>query len=224
MGCAAFKSDISGRTSIVLDDDAESRRDSRSNVVSDTGSFPPSPRLFRKSSASKGKKLPTVDLSSGCGPSSQRLGTPRPPNDGTQSTDSGIYELDEGIITELSAPEKVMHVEKNFRHPEDVDDLVIEGKQCPRRLSGKEREKREEEEILDKLREEGLVVRPGSKASGGLSFEVSQSDTTRNSHHLPPLKKKKTKKTRKKEITSELIDQRLEQADARRKASWPLLS
>ncbi|KAL1420377.1 hypothetical protein MTO96_024210 [Rhipicephalus appendiculatus] len=48
-------------------------------------------------------------------------------------------------------------------------ELVVEGKQCPRRMSGKDRERREQEAILNKLRTEGLVLRPESKASGGVA-------------------------------------------------------
>lgn len=139
-----------------------------------------------------------------------------------------MYELDEeyaDVVTELSAPEKVRAVELDFEPREDIE-LVVEGKQCPRRMSGKDRERHEQEVILDKLRNEGLVLRPESKASGGLAFELvsagSENKTSKGGvRKLPPLLQKRKKKNNEKRdqhcVTEESIRDKLEKAECRRK-------
>ncbi|KAK8780993.1 hypothetical protein V5799_017668 [Amblyomma americanum] len=151
-------------------------------IVKDTGSIPTTPVLTNPAGDVQDKE----DVSDGdpAGPEEvpeeepkelfQRTATPRPQTgqeQQAQSPDSGVHELyDEyaDVVTEFSAPEKVRAVELDFKPLHNIE-LVVEGKQCPRRLSGKERERHEQQAILEKLRNEGLVLRPESKASGGLA-------------------------------------------------------
>ena len=57
--------------------------------------------------------------------------------------------------------------------PVDLPELlVITGRACTRILSGYEKNKQEEENILSSLRAEGLLARPGGKAKYGISFEI----------------------------------------------------
>ncbi|XP_075525397.1 uncharacterized protein LOC142557435 [Dermacentor variabilis] len=154
----------------------------------------------------------------------QRTPTPRPLTVQAQSPDSGVHELyDEyaDVVTEFSAPEKVRAVELEFKPLADIE-LVVEGKQCPRRMSGKDRERHEQEAILNKLRTEGLVLRPESKASGGISFElVSTESEVKPSkgpvRQLPPLLQKKRKNKERTRVTKESILDKLEKAEDRRK-------
>ncbi|CAN8006141.1 unnamed protein product, partial [Ixodes pacificus] len=143
--------------------------------------------------------------------------------------DSGVHELYEeyaDVITEFSDPEKVRAVELDFNPLKDID-LVVEGKQCPRRLSGKDRDRHEQEVILEKLRTEGLVLRPESKASGGIAFELvsasAASDTgglRSQTRQLPPLLQKRKKTTKGSvgpDITERSIRDKLKKAEDRRK-------
>ncbi|KAH9363293.1 hypothetical protein HPB48_006399 [Haemaphysalis longicornis] len=161
-------------------------------IVKDTGSAPTTPVLTTPKGGDEDKASAdgcvdgSEERKEDTGQPFQRTPTPRPQTGQLpQSPDSGVYELDEeyaDVVTELSAPEKVRAVELDFEPREDIanhtdapvvlalTELVVEGKQCPRRMSGKDRERHEQEVILDKLRNEGLVLRPESKASGGLAY------------------------------------------------------
>ncbi|ROT80703.1 hypothetical protein C7M84_000554 [Penaeus vannamei] len=105
------------------------------------------------------------------------------------SSDSGIYDLDDDysfVITENSPPELVQRVVADFtpvenlgddqgllgRSPAGGRDLTLTGKQCPRLLSGYQRARQEEAEILKSLREDGLISTSKQRAGGGVSFEI----------------------------------------------------
>lgn len=49
-------------------------------------------------------------------------------------------------------------------------ELILVGKACPRKLSSKDRERLEQQAILEMLREEGLIVHPPEKAGGGIRY------------------------------------------------------
>ena len=76
------------------------------------------------------------------------------------SNDSGYDEYDEEyshIITESSAANLVQKVEHDFRPVDLPELLVITGRACTRILSGYQKNKAEEINILNSLREEGLL-------------------------------------------------------------------
>lgn len=197
--------------------------DERSSAVHSTGSIPTTPIL----SASEDKTSPE-----GVRRSPERFvrtSTPRPPTCEAQSPDSGIHELYEEyaeVITEFSAPERIRIVELEFIPVKDIE-LVVEGKQCPRRLSGKDRERHEQEVIINKLRTEGLVLRPESKASGGVAFELVSSSAAADPQsamnpvrQLPPLLQKRKKKNKEEtppDVTEDSIRDKLEKATQRKK-------
>ncbi|KAL7635735.1 UNVERIFIED_CONTAM: hypothetical protein RMT77_013552 [Armadillidium vulgare] len=89
-----------------------------------------------------------------------------------ESSDSGVYELDD-IITENSSPELVERVEREFTPVENID-LTITGKACPRLLSGSQRVRQQEQEIMESLRQEGFISTSKQKSTGGLAFEVME--------------------------------------------------
>ncbi|GIY74651.1 uncharacterized protein CDAR_532751 [Caerostris darwini] len=139
----------------------------------------------------------------------------------SSSWDSGVCELEEEysyVITENSDPRKVREVDNGFIPKEDLE-LVVEGKACPARLSARDRDLLQQQTILEVLREEGLIVRPPSKAVGGIRFELvsaqsSFSDQFPSTLKLPPIVLQKKKKL---ELTHEEILQKLIQAEERRK-------
>ena len=115
-----------------------------------------------------------------------------------------------------------------------VSDLGVIGRACPQRFSAKDRERLEEQCILAALREEGLIQRPVSRASGGLSFEVvaNTSNLPKNdpfaieSPRRPPVRlaKLERRKKKKKNITYDDIQAKLAKAEARRKVSCYIAS
>ena len=115
------------------------------------------------------------------------------------SGDSGYEEYEEEyshIITEHSGKQLVEQVVRNFTPVDLPELLVITGRACTRILSGYEKNKQEEENILSSLRAEGLLARPGGKAKSGISFEIvdiktdiASTDTfVSSSSHLPGFK------------------------------------
>ena len=109
------------------------------------------------------------------------------------STDSGVYELEDEysfVVTEFSSPEIIAKVEyefqspsqelgkssqplSNFCGPESVvslndADLTIMGIACKRLLSGKQKIRFEENEVLESLRTEGLLTVNASKKAGSV--------------------------------------------------------
>ncbi|GFY47506.1 uncharacterized protein TNIN_7971, partial [Trichonephila inaurata madagascariensis] len=140
------------------------------------------------------------------------------------SWDSGVYELEDEyshIITENSDPVKVRQVDYQFVPKEHLE-LIVEGKACPSRLSAKDRDMKEQQAILQVLRDEGLIVRPPSKAVGGIRFELvsTQHPLTNQSssiRKLPPLSMRRKHKQQKSELTHEEIQQKLIEAEGRRK-------
>ncbi|XP_022244442.1 stress response protein NST1-like [Limulus polyphemus] len=143
------------------------------------------------------------------------------------SCDSGVFELDDEyafVITEHSTLEKVQAVERDFTPVQNLE-LIVEGKACPKKLNFKERDKMENEEILEKLREEGLVLKPESRATGGIRFDVVSEEEARkpaNSpmvRRLPPLRLQNRAKQRskRKDLTSDEINEKLEKANERKK-------
>ncbi|XP_076318909.1 uncharacterized protein LOC143229924 isoform X2 [Tachypleus tridentatus] len=143
----------------------------------------------------------------------------------TVSCDSGVYELDEEyafVITEYSTPDKIDVVEQEFK-PVDLE-LIVVGKACPKKLNCKERDRYENEQILEMLRVEGLVLKRESRATGGIRFDVVSSDvdgvplTSSKVRRLPPIRLQRQQKQRKrKDVTYEEINEKLQRAEERRK-------
>lgn len=141
-----------------------------------------------------------------------------------KSDDSGLGDLGEynhGFITENSDPSKVREVEENFREREDLD-LAVTGTTLPTRNSAKDKARLEESMILQKLREEGLISKPNTEKKSGVSFEIVEMNPASHGSKLPalpPLKLAKIEKRRKKKrvLTEEEIQQKLERAEERRK-------
>ncbi|KAF8790361.1 uncharacterized protein LOC129960799 [Argiope bruennichi] len=142
----------------------------------------------------------------------------------SSSWDSGVYELEDDyshVITENSDPGKVREVDNEFVPNEDLE-LILVGKACPARLSARDRDMMEQQTILQVLREEGLIVRPPSRAVGGIRFELiaaqnALSNQSSSIRKLPPLSIRKKHKEKKAELTHEEIQQKLMQAEERRK-------
>ncbi|CAL1271744.1 unnamed protein product [Larinioides sclopetarius] len=142
----------------------------------------------------------------------------------SSSWDSGVYELEDDyshVITENSDPGKVREVDKEFVPNKNLE-LILVGKACPARLSARDRDVMEQQAILEVLRDEGLIVRPPSKAVGGIRFELVEaqnalSNQSSSIHKLPPLSIRKKHKEKKSELTHEEIQQKLIQAEERRK-------
>ena len=105
--------------------------------------------------------------------------------------------------------------------------MGVVGRQCPQRYSAKDKERMEEQRILASLREEGLITRPMSRATGGLAFEVTE-DMNKCANRLvakalPPIKlaKLEKRKKRRRKITEEDIKAKLDLAEQRRKVGRP---
>lgn len=78
--------------------------------------------------------------------------------------------------------------------------------------------------ILQKLREEGLISKTNAEKKSGVSFEIVEMNPSAHGSKLPalpPLKLAKIEKRRKKKraLTEEEIQQKLERAEERRKVS-----
>ena len=97
----------------------------------------------------------------------------------------------------------------------------------PQRLSAKDKERLDEQRVIATLREEGLITRPMSRATGGLAFEVTADSTPAFARDtllgarpsLPPLRlaKLEKRKKRRRKLTEEDIKSKLEKAEERRK-------
>ncbi|CAG0917074.1 unnamed protein product [Notodromas monacha] len=156
------------------------------------------------------------------------------------SIDSGVYELDDEysfVITELSSPELIARVERDFLPPSEELDLTILGVTCKRLLSGSQKTRLEEQEVLETLRNEGLLAVTTSKKPGSLCFEIvdanaslsesMRSDTLSRLNssaqpHLPPLKLQSKLEARRRQHQREIssntdIEIMLQKAEDRRK-------
>ncbi|XP_050403000.2 uncharacterized protein LOC126819168 [Patella vulgata] len=136
-----------------------------------------------------------------------------------QSTDSGLGEEYSHVITEFSEQHLIEEVENTFQDKGDLQ-LAVSGTACPTRLSAKEKLRQEESKIMQALREEGLITRPKTKSSGGVSFEIIQDNNTlETAPARPPARLAKLEKRRKKKkvLTEEQIKEKLERAEKRRK-------
>lgn len=103
-------------------------------------------------------------------------------------------------------------------------DLGITGTALPTRNSAKDKARLEESMILQKLREEGLISKPTQEKSGGMSFDIVDMNTSNKLPALPPLKLAKLEKRRRKKrpLTDEEIQEKLQRAEQRRKVSTVL--
>ncbi|WAR23909.1 hypothetical protein MAR_037578 [Mya arenaria] len=142
-----------------------------------------------------------------------------------KSNDSGVDDLGEynhAFITEHSDANKVREIESQFKERDDLD-LGITGTALNTRNSAKDKARLEESMVLQKLREEGLISKPSTEKSGGVSFEIVDMSSSMGGGGklpaLPPLRLAKLEKRRKKKrpLTDEEIKQKLERAEERRK-------
>ncbi|KAF0306759.1 hypothetical protein FJT64_021806 [Amphibalanus amphitrite] len=89
-----------------------------------------------------------------------------------EDRDGGLLEAAYGhVITEASPAERVAQVERDFVPPLNLE-LEVVGRAVPRLLSGYQKNRREEQQVLQSLREEGLIATPAERASSGVSFEI----------------------------------------------------
>ncbi|KAK2167725.1 hypothetical protein LSH36_25g10024 [Paralvinella palmiformis] len=136
------------------------------------------------------------------------------------SCDSGFD--DDGynkVITESSKPEKIKQIEELFKIPRDLE-LGVVGQACPQRLSAKDKERLQEQRILATLQQEGLITRPMSRATFGVSFEVIEASSVDNGFlpRRPPARLAKLEKRKKKrKLTEEEIQAKMARAEERRK-------
>jgi len=145
------------------------------------------------------------------------------------SGDSGYDEYEDEnahIITEHSAKDLVNNVIQEFKPVDLPELLVITGRACTRILSGYEKTKKEEQNILASLRAEGLLAKPGGKAQGGISFEIVdmaagdlKESFISTSSLLPGKKLSRLEQRRENVKKGEVdLDTELAEADERRKA------
>lgn len=80
--------------------------------------------------------------------------------------------------------------------------------------------------ILQKLREEGLISRTTQEKTSGVSFDIVDVNTSSKLPALPPLKLAKLEKRRRKKrpLTDEEIQEKLQRAEQRRKVSYSVLT
>jgi len=73
--------------------------------------------------------------------------------------------------------------------------------------------------IMQKLREEGLISKPAAEKTGGVSFDIVDMSGQGKLPSLPPIRLAKLEKRRKKKrpLTDEEIQRKLERAEERRK-------
>lgn len=143
------------------------------------------------------------------------------------SGDSGYDEYEDEnahIITEHSAKDLVNGVIQEFKHVDLPELLVITGRACTRILSGYEKTKKDEQNILASLRAEGLLAKPGGKAQGGISFEIVDmkagdlKESFISTSSLLPGKKLSRLEQRRDQVKKEVdIEAELAEADERRK-------
>ncbi|ESP02453.1 hypothetical protein LOTGIDRAFT_237958 [Lottia gigantea] len=132
------------------------------------------------------------------------------------SSDSGLGGEDHSdFITEDSDPHVVDEIQKNFQEPLTLD-LSVVGVKCPTRLSAKQKQRQEEQQVIETLRNEGLITKLTGQSSKGLAFEIIQE---RPESVIPParLEDMKRKKMQKEELTEQEIRQKLFEAERRRK-------
>lgn len=106
-----------------------------------------------------------------------------------------------------------------------LTDLGITGTSLGTRNSAKDKARLEESMILQKLREEGLISKPTAEKKSGVSFDIVELTSGNNGSKLPalpPLKLAKLERRRKKKrvLTEEEIQQKLERAEDRRKVMY----
>ncbi|KAH3697880.1 trichohyalin-like [Dreissena polymorpha] len=140
-----------------------------------------------------------------------------------KSHDSGLGDLGDGeynhgFITEHSDPDKVKQIESEFKARDDLE-LGITGVALNTRNSAKDKARLEESMILQKLREEGLISKPAVEKTGAVSFDIVEVNTSNKLKSLPPVRLAKLERRRKKKrvLTDEEIQQKLERAEERRK-------
>lgn len=134
------------------------------------------------------------------------------------SIDSGIGQCDSDLnhITEDSTSDVVQRIVDEFESPEDLD-LGVVGVACPQRLSAKDKERVEEQRVLATLQKEGLIARSVAKTSTSVCFEVVANGSLPPLKPPPRLETLKKKKKKKKKLTEDEINDKLLQAEERRK-------
>ncbi|XP_013078294.2 uncharacterized protein LOC106064329 [Biomphalaria glabrata] len=146
------------------------------------------------------------------------------------SADSGLglagedytygQDLGENIITEYSPQDEVNKVERCFVERGNLE-LGITGVPLPTRLGGKQQVRQDEETILQSLLKEGLIAKPATESSGGVSFDIVTKDSFDfpGLPRPPPRQLEKLERRRKKKrvLTEEEIKEKLERAERRRK-------
>jgi len=152
-------------------------------------------------------------------------GTEQTPDEGPEETpddefrnsmDSGICEGH--VITERSCQELVENVNREFVERDNLN-LTVTGTACP-----PVRSRQDEERVKQLLMEEGLLVKPATRAPGGVSFEVISTDALPEYRAvlpqiLPPLQRGKERRSKRQPhvLTSQTLRDKLDRADVRRK-------
>ena len=93
------------------------------------------------------------------------------------------------------------------------------GVQCGTRNSAKDRTRLEEAQIMQSLREEGLISKPKAQSAGGMCFEIVDLSGDGAPKPPPRLEKLAMERRRKKQkvLTEDEIREKLERAERRRK-------
>ncbi|XP_076439920.1 uncharacterized protein LOC143279699 [Babylonia areolata] len=135
-----------------------------------------------------------------------------------QSADSGLGEEYSHVITEFSEQDKVKEVESSFRPRDDLE-LAITGTTVGTKNSAKDRARLEEAQVMQNLREEGLISKPKAQATGGMCFEIVDARGDGQTRPPPRLEKLALERSRKKKraVTEDEIREKLERAERRRK-------
>lgn len=123
--------------------------------------------------------------------------------------------VNHNFISENSNKDIVRHIESEFVQRDDLD-LSVVGKSCPPLLSDKEKHnknKKEEQESIELLKNNGLVPKPLVMKENFALFEIVEENDSANRTLPMRLSIQKEKTT----LTTDLIKQRLEKANQRKK-------
>ena len=102
-------------------------------------------------------------------------------------------------------------------------DFNLVGTAVPRRQSANDKERQQEQSILQNLRQEGLIQRPVSRAQGGLRFDVVEDNKISMLPLRPPMRLAKLEKRQKKHkrtLTNEDIEAKLIKAQERKRVCY----
>jgi len=138
------------------------------------------------------------------------------------SEDSGIAldrtcASENGFVCEYSDPDLKEEVDKEFKEPDEtvLEGLIIMGSACSSRI--RTRQMMDENSILVSLAQQGLLHSEAVLAKrGGVAFELKDENDEPPTQVRPPRRLQSLKKRKKKKLTPEDIQEKLENAERNR--------